>query len=196
MIIWINGAFGSGKTTCAYELHWRLPNSYVYDPENIGFVIRDNIPDEMKQKDFQDYEQWRSFNLEMLHKIYSEYDGTIIVPMTIVNRTYYDEIIGGLRELGLEIRHFILYADEETLVKRLNKRLEWGNSWGKRQISRCLTAFDSEIREEKILTDELTVGEVVEEIGKRSDLRLLDDNRGMLKRKLDNFLTTVKHIRS
>ncbi|HBD65376.1 MAG TPA: tunicamycin resistance protein, partial [Clostridiales bacterium] len=44
MIIWINGAFGSGKTQTANELHRRIKNSYVYDPENIGFFIRDNIP--------------------------------------------------------------------------------------------------------------------------------------------------------
>ncbi len=196
MIIWINGAFGSGKTTCAYELHRRLPNSYVYDPENIGYTIRDNIPEEIKLKDFQDYEQWRSFNYEMLSKLYKEYDGTIIVPMTLVNKNYYDEIIQRLIDEECEVKHFILHASEKTLVKRLNKRLEWGNSWGKQQINRCLTAFESEIREEKILTDELTVDEVVEEIGKRCDLHLLDDNRGVLKRKWDSFLTTVKHIRS
>ena len=37
MIMWINGAFGSGKTSCEYELKKQIWNSYVYDPENIGF---------------------------------------------------------------------------------------------------------------------------------------------------------------
>ena len=36
MIIWINGAFGSGKTNVAYELNRRIESSYVYDPEEIG----------------------------------------------------------------------------------------------------------------------------------------------------------------
>ena len=40
MIIWLNGAFGAGKTQTAYELHRRLPGSYVYDPENAGFFMR------------------------------------------------------------------------------------------------------------------------------------------------------------
>lgn len=44
MIIWINGAFGSGKTQTAYELHRRLDGSYVYDPENAGYFIRENLP--------------------------------------------------------------------------------------------------------------------------------------------------------
>ena len=45
MIVWLNGAFGAGKTQTAYELRRRLPGSYVYDPENAGFFIRDNLPD-------------------------------------------------------------------------------------------------------------------------------------------------------
>lgn len=39
MIIWINGAFGSGKTQTSYELQRRIPNSVVYDPEKIGFLL-------------------------------------------------------------------------------------------------------------------------------------------------------------
>jgi uridine kinase len=37
LIIWLNGAFGAGKTTAAFELCRRLPDSFVYDPENVGF---------------------------------------------------------------------------------------------------------------------------------------------------------------
>ena len=39
MIIWINGAFGAGKTQAAYELRRRAENAYVYDPENAGYFI-------------------------------------------------------------------------------------------------------------------------------------------------------------
>lgn len=44
MILWINGAFGSGKTTIAYELNRRIQDSYVYDPENVGYFLRKNAP--------------------------------------------------------------------------------------------------------------------------------------------------------
>ena len=44
MIIWINGSYGSGKTQTAYELQRRLDNSYVYDPENIGYFLDKNLP--------------------------------------------------------------------------------------------------------------------------------------------------------
>ena len=55
MIIWLNGAFGAGKTQTAYELHRRLPGSYVYNPENAGFFIRDNLPPGLERDDFQDF---------------------------------------------------------------------------------------------------------------------------------------------
>ncbi len=45
MIIWLNGTFGSGKTSVTKELNSIIKNSYIYDPENVGFLIRDNIPD-------------------------------------------------------------------------------------------------------------------------------------------------------
>ncbi len=49
-IIWLNGAFGAGKTQTAYELHRRLENSFVYDPENIGFFFNQNLPSELKKE--------------------------------------------------------------------------------------------------------------------------------------------------
>ena len=32
MIIWLNGAFGAGKTQTAWELRRRMADAYVYDP--------------------------------------------------------------------------------------------------------------------------------------------------------------------
>ena len=81
MIIWLNGAFGAGKTQTAFELQRGLKNSYVYDPENVGFFIRDNIPPSLSVPDFQDYPVWRRFNFEMLEYISQQYGGTVIVPM-------------------------------------------------------------------------------------------------------------------
>ena len=39
MIIWINGGFGAGKTTLAEELHRRLPDAVLYDPEDVGLML-------------------------------------------------------------------------------------------------------------------------------------------------------------
>lgn len=195
MIIWLNGAFGSGKTTCAFELNRRLPNSFVYDPENIGYFIRNNTPKEIQKSDFQDHGQWRSFNYEMLKYIALEYLGIIIVPMTINNHQYYEEIIQRLRDDGIILKHYILYADKETILKRLNKRLERGETWAKSQIDRCIETFNTEITEEKIITDNRSIDYVVEEIAKRSGVTLLPDKRTFLKKRIDRAITLIKHIR-
>lgn len=195
MIIWLNGAFGSGKTTSAFELHRRLPHSFVYDPENIGYFIRKNTPKETHKADFQDDEQWRSFNYEMLRRISTEYSGTIIVPMTINNRQYYDEIIGRLTADGVPLLHYILYADKGTIIKRLNKRLARGETWAKAQIDRCLHAFNTDIAEVKIVTDNRSVDSIVEEVALRSGVALLPDNRSFIKKRMDRVVTLVKHIR-
>ncbi|MGH2233506.1 adenylyl-sulfate kinase, partial [Enterococcus faecalis] len=39
MIIWLNGAFGAGKTTIADELQQKLLNAIIYDPEIIGSAL-------------------------------------------------------------------------------------------------------------------------------------------------------------
>ena len=184
MIIWLNGAFGSGKTTCAFELNRRLPNSFVYDPENIGYFIRNNTPKEIQKSDFQDHGQWRSFNYEMLKYIAGEYLGIIIVPMTINNHQYYEEIIQRLIDDGIILKHYILYANKETILKRLNKRLERGETWAKSQIDRCIEVFNTEITEEKIITDNRSIDYVVEEIAKRSGVTLLPDKRTFMKKVL------------
>ena len=174
MIIWLNGAFGSGKTQTAYELHRRLRNSYVYDPENIGFFIRDNIPGGIKKSDFQDYPMWREFNVKMIDYISENYNGHIIVPMTITNKQYYNEIIQSLSE-NHQIMHFILYASKKTLLKRLASRFEGKSSWGAQQIDRCLSVFDKDIPGTKIDTDNLNIYQVVEKVAAAAGLILEDD---------------------
>jgi adenylate kinase family enzyme len=195
MIIWINGAFGAGKTTCAFELQRRLPDSFVYDPENIGYFLRDNLPEVLQKNDFQDHSAWRSFNYEMLHYLAGEYAGTVIVPMTLVKRAYYDEIVTRLENEGILIQHFILWAEKATLIKRLQRRFEFGSGWAIDRIDVCLDAFENEICEEKIFTDEMGVEDVVEMIAERAGLVLEKDERSWLRKKYDRMMTLVRHIR-
>jgi hypothetical protein len=111
MIIWINGAFGAGKTETSTELHKKLPHSFIFDPENAGFYIRENIPKEISKGDFQLYPMWRDFNYSMLKYIQHAYNGTIIVPMTLVDPHYFQEIVGRLRldEVIVHHLHYVLH---------------------------------------------------------------------------------------
>lgn len=173
MIIWINGTFGCGKTSVSNELNKRLENSYVYDPEEVGFFIRENIPSDLKNNDFQDFYLWREFNYSMLSYISTNFKGTIIVPMTIINERYFDEIVGKLKSDGLVVKHFTLLASRDTLLDRLNRRGDGENSWVNNRIDRCIQCLDSEYFKEHIITDEKAIEEIAEIIANSCSLNLL-----------------------
>jgi hypothetical protein len=59
MIVWINGAFGAGKTQTAHELCRRLARGWVCDPELLGFAIQRMQPPP-RRADFQDEPLWRT----------------------------------------------------------------------------------------------------------------------------------------
>lgn len=172
MIVWINGAFGSGKTQTAHELLRRLDGAFLYDPENVGFFLRKNEPRELTAENFQDEPLWRSMNRDMLLHLSQRFGGTILVPMTLVNEGYYDELIGELRRQGADVKHFVLCAREGTIRKRLHSRLEGKNSWAARQLPACLTALESPVFENRIWTDGLSIPEVAEEVARRAGLTL------------------------
>lgn len=200
MIIWINGAFGAGKTTTAFDLHIKIKNSRVYDPENVGYFIRKNSPpeSELNQGDFQDIELWREINYKMLKLISDKYDGVIIVPMTLVNPQYYDEIIGRLIADGIEVRHFILHTSKETLVKHLKVRGLGSlkrDSFAVKSIDRCIYAFENYIKDEKIAADNRSVDDIVAEIAGKCGLLLPVDKRSKFKKTLDRYIVLLNHIR-
>ncbi|MCL2362493.1 MAG: AAA family ATPase [Defluviitaleaceae bacterium] len=174
MILWINGAFGVGKTTTAFELQRRIPNSFVYDPENAGYFIRKNSPVSFSKGDFQDIPLWRKINFEMLMLLSTQYKGVIIVPMTLVSKLYYDEIVTNLINNGIEVRHFILYASRETIINRLNKRCKGrSEAFAMQSIERCFHFFDTCIKEIKITTDNKNIDDVISEIAGICDLILM-----------------------
>lgn len=194
MIIWINGAFGAGKTQTAYELRRRIKHAYVYDPENAGYFIRENVPPAIREGDFQDYPMWRTFNREMLDYIASRFSGVILVPMTVTDRAYWDEMAGALAEKH-GVRHFILCARRETLLRRLASRLEGRRSWAAGQIDRCIAAFERDIQGEKLYTDTMSIRETAEQIAALAGVALTEDRRSGPRRVFDRVLTQLRHIR-
>jgi MFS family permease len=56
MIIWLNGGFAAGKTTLAQELHRRLPDAVVYNPEDVGLMLWKWM---RPNDDFQHLPSWR-----------------------------------------------------------------------------------------------------------------------------------------
>jgi cytidylate kinase len=195
LIIWINGTFGSGKTTTAYELQRRLRDSFIYDPERFGYVLMANVPKEISKDDFQDYPLWRDANYALLKQVAEEYKGIIIVPMTLTDESYYEEMIGRLRGDGLKVKHFTLSASKSTIQKRLRKRFEGKNSWAYQQMNGRLNSLAKDTFKEHIQTDTMSIEEVVETIAKQSSISLLPDNRTKFRKQIDRLSVKLREIR-
>ncbi|MOA00203.1 Tunicamycin resistance protein [compost metagenome] len=115
--------------------------------------------------------------------------------MTIVNPQYYDEIVNRLRTSGIEVHHFTLLANRETLLKRLRSREDYKDSWPARQMDRCISSLSQDKFKTYIHTDHLTPEEVLERIAGECNVELLPDTRGMIKKNIDRLVTKIKHIR-
>ncbi|MFF0752479.1 NUDIX domain-containing protein [Streptomyces sp. NPDC004267] len=124
MIVWINGAFGAGKTTTARELVDLIPNSTLYDPESTGGALRLLLPQKRLAEvtDFQDLPIWRRLVVDTAAALLAEVGGVLVVPMTLLRQEYRDEIFGGLAARRIQVRHVVLTPDETILRDRIDQR--------------------------------------------------------------------------
>jgi hypothetical protein len=202
MLIWINGAFGSGKTLIAHGLHRRLRDAHVADPELLGFSLHRMLPPGSRQ-DFQNLPQWRSGVLTTLIQADAACAGPLIVPMSIVREDYFDEIIGGLRSTGVDVRHYTLTATRETLHRRLRARgayllakaLRRDETWAIQQIERCVTALADARYATHVPTDDRTPDEVVEFIAADSSLELVRPRLSPARERIYRLEVGIRHIR-
>jgi predicted kinase len=165
-ICWINGAFGVGKTTTAKALERQWPGAYRFDPEQIGFMLRKVVPRHCLTEDFQDLRLWRQLTVATLTDLAQRCKGPIIVPMTLVNQQYFDEVVGELLRTGLDLYHFTLVASRETLSKRIRGRLllPHAKRWVRAQMERCVATLESPAFAVHVQTDNRNVSEIVNEI--------------------------------
>ena len=162
MIIWLNGPFGVGKSTLANLLHQEIPDSILYDPELLGDFFQENLPKAVCPEDFQDYPIWRQITVQIIRDLATKTGKVIIVPMTVFKKEYYQEIIEqGLRK-DMYVQHYILVAEKETILERLDKRTQENNNWALKHLDNCLQAFEDQIPGQKIDTDGLTVDKIAE----------------------------------
>jgi 8-oxo-dGTP pyrophosphatase MutT (NUDIX family) len=121
VIVWVNGTFGAGKTSTCRELVELLPDSTLYDPEMVGYALRDLLPARRMAEvtDFQDLPAWRRLVPEVAAALLAEVPGTLVVPMTVLREAYRDEIFGALAARGLTVHHFVLDAEETILQARI-----------------------------------------------------------------------------
>lgn len=171
----INGAFGVGKTTICNKLLKELDNSMVYDPEEIGFMLRNIIPKEIKHTeaksgDFQDLELWKQVTVDVAEKLITNYNINLIVPMTIRKREYFNYILNGFKKIDRETYHFCLTASKETIYERLRNRGEEEGNWCFHQTEKCLNAFKEYDFGEYIDTEAVQVDDIIVNIKSKLNL--------------------------
>ena len=170
MIIWLNGAFGSGKTTLAAELHRRLPGAVVYDPEDVGLMLWKWLP---PGGDFQHLASWRELVVATALSLRRHHAETLIVPMSLMRDAYRVEILGALADAGEEVLHVFLELDAGVLRERLNARVSHpGGDWdrGARQLG--MTGVDEMVAAAArqpsgtlmLRSDKLTPAELAEQV--------------------------------
>lgn len=153
--------------------------------------------------DFQDLPQWRSAVIANLATAARVTDGPVVVPMTLVNESYFDEIMSGLRAASIEARHFALTASPATIRRRLRSRSGFwlaraqgaGESWAEQQIHRCVTALETDRFSEHIATDHLTVAEVAETVASRLGVSMSAPRLGPLASQARRLTIGLQHIR-
>lgn len=159
MIVWINGAFGVGKTTVARTLASRWRGAMLIDPERLGFVLS-RFP-RRHRGDFQDMPAWRRWTVRCL-MLASRWKQRVVVPMTVVNPDYFEEIVGALR-LHRDVRHFTLLAPPDIVRERLRARGSRDSS-AEAQLNRCTSRLSDPTFAKHVPTAHRTVEQITEEI--------------------------------
>jgi len=198
VLVWINGPFGGGKTATAFELQRRLPGSIVCDPEYLGFGLHRMLPPALRT-DFQDLQAWRSGVREVLSLAARNHEDPVIVPMTLIDSSYFTQIVGGLREDGHDVRHFALLAERATVLRRLSRRgFGFGlkrERWAVDRLDECLARLREPEFADHIHTDQQTVPQVADTIARMGALPIVPDTDGRVRASLRRYATTLRHIR-
>jgi hypothetical protein len=147
VLIWINGAFGAGKTTLAEELKTRLPDALDYDPEYVGYLLTKWVP-APPSNDFQDLPLWRRMVAQFAIGLSEEYERPLIVPMTLINPGYRDEIFTALHTAGVRPLHVFLDVPADVLRRRIVDQVvidgveqsEDSRRFRLRNVDRCVRA--------------------------------------------------------
>ena len=118
MIIWINGAFGAGKTTTAALLAEKSPGLRTFDPESVGYLLRDNLAD-FPVRDFRDWESWRVLVPVVADELVRFSGQGLVAPQTVLEEAYWDDLLSGLTARGHDVVHVLVEADGPTLRRRI-----------------------------------------------------------------------------
>lgn len=171
VIVFINGAFGVGKTTVARLLRARLPGSGIFDPEFVGRALQ-VLPGWVvhhRSDDFQDLPQWRRLSLIGIG-LTRRVRRHVIVPMAISNPDYLRELLDGARRIDPRVSHVCLTAPLDVIYQRLagrGTRNDAAGAWAFRRAAECHVAHVSPLFAEWLPTERLSTIETADAVAQR-----------------------------
>ncbi|GGO57936.1 ATP-binding protein [Streptomyces daqingensis] len=156
MIIWLNGAYGAGKTTTAGELVPLLPGARLFDAEQVGYMLGhvEGLPE---LGDFQHWPPWRHLVVETASQLLRYVGGTLVVTQTVLVRQYWEEIRDGLERAGVPVRHFVLHSDPAVLAGRIRGDALENRDWRLEHLDEYREAL-AWLREEASIVDTTHLG--------------------------------------
>lgn len=166
MILLLNGAFGIGKTSVARHVVRRLPEAILVDPEKIGVPLRWGARIAGRTvDDFQDLRLWRRLTITAIRaaRVLAR---NVVVPMAFSNRSYLDEIHGGVTVADASVLHICLVAPLDVVAGRLRARGAdpARHSWEFRRAAECCEAHRDPVFAMHVETAGRTIEQVADDV--------------------------------
>lgn len=172
MIIWINGAYAAGKSTIAAELAKQLPEAILYDPEPLGYYLRDLVKPVVRSQDYQDLAIFLPVVVETARQL-CLYGRTVIMPLGVWQPARFAQIRAGLQTFS-QVDHYCLTASRTTINRHLLYRgdSQQAQRWIRERLDDALEAvadpaFDYHIA----IDDDVTAATVARQIFMREEGR-------------------------
>ena len=164
-VFWLNGTFGVGKSSAARMLAATHADSYVFEPELIGHVLKRLPASPPRHHNYQHLRLWRLLTRWTLLLLSHAWRGVLIAPMTMVEPRPRTETIFALRRAGLMVHEVVLVASQDRVAARMRARGAPPDNWGLRQFTRCATHLEhilSQFHIASIDTDDLDLAATVD----------------------------------
>jgi hypothetical protein len=198
VLIWLNGPNGVGKTQAAFELHRRLPGSFVCDPEHLSIGLGRMLPGGMSS-DPRVRALWCQGASDVLAMVLDEHGGgvaPVIAPKTVVDPDELKAIINPLRAAGHEVHHVTLLASRDVVLRRMRSRLESPRGFTGRRIDQVLDALQAPEFARHLRTDGMSIAAVAEDIAAHAGLALEPDHSGPLRRRARRIAVQLRNVRN
>jgi len=138
----------------------------IFDPETVGFMLREILGPALGANDFQDVLLWRTAVAHLATGLVSQVGGVVVMPMTVYRPNYRDELRASIADV-VPVLEVVLVSTEDELRSRISQR-DLGpavQAWCEIHATPALRSFERVQEGDRIVdTTDLRPAEVAERI--------------------------------